>query len=202
MKSEILSDRVIILASQSPRRIALLREAGIAFEAVTPRHAEPDLADWPLGPAAFAESAAYFKARSVAEDHPDRIVLGADTVVALGGVIFGKPADAADARRILAALAGTTQQVITGVALYRHAARRRLIRHAVTHVTMRPMTDAELDEYIAGGEWEGKAGAYGIQGTADRFVERTEGSFSNVVGLPVELVVEMLGDLGDRGPGT
>ncbi len=182
----------IILASASPRRAALLREAGIDFEVIPPRYQEPSHGDWSFSPEAFATSASYFKARSVAEDHPGRVVLGADTVVAVRGQLFGKPTDRADAERILRALCGTTQQVITGVTLYESTSRRRLIAHDTTHVTMRKMTEEELATYLESGEWEGKAGAYGIQDSADRFVVRREGSFSNVVGLPIELLRRML----------
>lgn len=182
----------IILASQSPRRAALLRDAGIAFEVAAPKYEEPATAWGHSSPAEFAESASYYKAASVADDHPDRIILGADTVVAYGGEIFGKPADEADARRILSTLAGTMQDVITGVTLLHPAGDKRLIRHDVTRVIMRPMSEAELAEYLASGDWQGKAGAYGIQDSGDHFIERIEGSFSNVVGLPIELVREML----------
>jgi len=186
----------IILASQSPRRIELLREAGFAFEAVVPKHDEPDSVSWRFTPAEFAESASYFKARSVGDDYPDRLILAADTVVSLDGKIFGKPIDANDARRILSTLAGTTQEVITGVTLYQPATGRRLIQHATTCVTMRPMSEDELDAYVASGQWEGKAGGYGIQDSDDPFVSHTDGSFTNVVGLPVELVTEILATFG------
>ncbi len=186
----------VILASTSPRRAALLREAGIDFEVVPPRYQEPPHSQWPFSPEAFATSASYFKARSVAEDYPGRVVLGADTVVAVRGRLFGKPADRADAERILRVLCGTTQQVITGVALCESVSGRRLIAHDTTHVTMRRMTELELQAYLDSGDWEGKAGAYGIQDSADRFVVRCEGSFSNVVGLPVELLGQMLEAFG------
>jgi len=184
----------IVLASQSPRRRDLLAQAGIAFEAVSPRYDEPPTSGRHPDPAAVAELFSLRKAESLAEDYPDRLILAADTVVALDGEIFGKPEDIADARRILSALLGTTQQVITGVTLLHPAGGRRLTRHDVTLVTMRTMTPVELDAYLAGGDWEGKAGAYGIQGEADRFIERCEGSYSNVVGLPIELVQRMLAE--------
>jgi septum formation protein len=184
--------RPLVLASQSPRRQALLAEAGIAFEAVAPKYEEPATPGRHASPAAVAESLSYFKAASLADDYPDRIILGADTVVAVGDEIFGKPENVADARRILSALLGATQQVITGVTLLHRDGQRRFTCHDVTHVTMRRMSDEEFEAYLAGGDWEGKAGAYGIQGAADRFIERCEGSYTNVVGLPVELVTRML----------
>jgi septum formation protein len=116
--------------------------------------------------------------------------------VALDGRLFGKPADRNDARRILESLTGVTQDVITGITIYEASTGRRVIDHAVTKVTMREMSEAELEAYLDSGEWAGKAGAYGIQGQADRFVTHTEGSFSNVVGLPVEQVVEWLSTFG------
>ncbi len=182
----------IILASQSPRRADLLREAGIPFEPVSPKYAEPQSLGWHLTPADFAEAASYFKARSVASDFPDRLILGADTVVALDNEIFGKPTDRADAARILKQLTGKDQEVITGVTLHEPSSGRRLIMHDVTHVTMRPMDEAQLEAYLDSNQWEGKAGAYGIQDHDDAFVSCTEGSFSNVVGLPIELLNRML----------
>lgn len=170
----------------------LLREAGIAFDAVAPKLDEPDIDEEHVNPIQFAESNAYYKASSLAGDYADRIILGADTVVALDNRMYGKPADVDDARRILTTLTGTTHQVITGVALIHPAGKRRMIRHDITHVTMRKMTDREMDDYLATREWEGKAGAYGIQDEADKFVTSTDGSFSNVVGLPIELVLRML----------
>jgi septum formation protein len=121
-----------------------------------------------------------------------------DGRVSLDGRLVGKPADRDQARRILSTLAGTTHQVISGVTLYQPAADRRLIEHAVTYVTMRPMSDAELEGYLDTGEWQGKAGAYAIQEHADAFVTRTEGSFTNVIGLPMELLAEMLVRFGVR----
>ncbi|HSW46717.1 MAG TPA: Maf family protein [Phycisphaerae bacterium] len=193
-----MNERKIVLASQSPRRRELLRDAGIEFETVPPRYDEPDPASWPSDPICYVETVSIAKARSVAEDHPDRVILGADTVVALENRMFGKPMDETDARRILCGLFGTTHRVITGVALHEPAGGRQIIRHATTRCRMRPMSPAELDEYLRGGAWEGKAGAYGIQDEGDEFVTIVEGSFSNVVGLPIELVVEMLADFGVR----
>ncbi len=180
----------LVLASSSPRRKELLKEAGIAFEPVDPPVAEPVHLGGEVSPARRAEALAYFKARAVADHHPGSLVLGADTVVSVDGRLLGKPADADDARRMLRVLSGTRQAVITGVALL--GAGRRSIASETTFVTMRDISEEELEDYIASGEWEGKAGAYAIQETADRFVTGLEGSFSNVVGLPMELVCRLL----------
>lgn len=186
----------IVLASQSPRRSQLLREAGIAFDVVSPTYEEPDPSTWESDPISYVEMVSLEKARSVAARFNDRLIVGADTTVAVGGHMFGKPADEADARRILSSLAGTTHQVITGVAIVQPETGGQSVRHAVTSCRMRPMTKHELDDYISGRGWEGKAGAYGIQDEGDEFVTLVEGSFSNVVGLPVELVIEMLAAFG------
>ncbi len=181
----------LILASSSPRRHDLLQAAGVPFRAVPPRIDEPADLEGYASPAQLAEALAFFKARAVADRHPDTWILGADTIVALEGEILGKPRDADHARTMLHRLSRSRHAVITGVALLRPDGRRYLTSDT-TYVTMRPMTDAEIEDYIASGEWIGKAGAYAIQETADRFVTRVEGSFSNVVGLPIELVTRML----------
>ena len=181
----------LILASSSPRRRELLAEAGYEFAVVAPTIPEPDSVLEGLGPRKIAEALAYFKARLVADSHPEATVLGADTVVALGPDILGKPADRADARRMLCSLSGSRHQVITGVALL-GPGQRRLIASDVTYVHMRKMTEGELAGYLDSGEWIGKAGAYAIQETADRYITAVEGSFSNVVGLPIELLERMM----------
>lgn len=187
-----------ILASQSPRRKQLLTEAGYCFGVTSPPIDEPATAESGSPPAQQAESLAYFKARSVVDAcRPQLPVLGADTVVALGGRTFGKARDAAHAREIVTALGGTRHQVITGVALIDPSG-VRLIASDVTHVHMRAMSPAEMDAYIIGGQWEGKAGAYGIQDAGDAFVERIEGSFTNVVGMPMELLSGLFAQLVAR----
>jgi len=189
--------RELVLASGSPRRSQLLAEAGIPFVAVTPSLSEPDDILTKLPPLQQAEALAYFKARAVAEQMPGRYVLGADTIVAKGSEVLGKPSDEAAARRMLRELSGARHRVITGVALLGPGG-ERLIASDVTFITMRPMSPREIDGYIASGEWRGKAGAYAIQETADRFVAAVEGSFSNVVGLPLELVRRMLRELREH----
>ena len=184
----------LVLASTSPRRRALMARAGYRFDVVAPIIDEPDQAAESIAPARQAEALAYFKARTVSDLCPGRFVLGADTVVATDGRVLGKPADPAEAREMLTGLAGTRHAVITGVALLA-GQRQRLIASDVTYVTMRRMTGSEIDDYVVSGEWIGKAGAYAIQETADRFVESIEGSFTNIVGLPMELVGRMIGKL-------
>ncbi len=189
----------LILASSSPRRRDLLTEAGVCFEVVPPSVDEPTWLSPRARAAQQAEALAYFKARSVADATPRRRILGADTVVSLAGEVLGKPADADDARRMLRKLSGTRHEVITGVAIVDEAG-QRWIRSDVTYITMATMTDEDVEQYVASGEWEGKAGAYAIQETADRYVRQVEGSFTNVVGLPVELVSSMLDRLAARPP--
>jgi septum formation protein len=134
---------------------------------------------------------AYFKAAGVAAVHPDKIVLAADTIAALESQIIGKPADREDARRILRRLSGTTHSVITGVVLLQRASGRRRLQHCISTVRLCTLDDRAIATYLDTGAWEGKAGAYGIQDQDDPFVEKISGSFTNVVGLPMELVTGM-----------
>jgi len=189
----------LILASASPRRRDLLREYGYKAEIMPPPIPEPRWRASGLAPPAHAEAMSYFKAAAVANlqrsapgASSDRLILGADTVVALGPTILGKPTDRADAGRILRALAGTTHRVITGVTLLEPALRRRRIAHDTTTVAMRSLTEDEVNGYLDSDDWIGKAGAYGIQDRGDAFVEHIDGSFTNVVGLPMELLARML----------
>jgi len=193
MNAASVPDR-LILASSSPRRRELLAKAGFKLRVVVPPIQEPTENLGHLPPAQLAEALAYFKAREVADQHPTEWVLGADTIVVVGGRILGKPADAEEAREMLTTLSGTRHTVITGVALL-GPDDYRLIASETTHVTVRDLSPAEVEDYVAGGEWMGKAGAYAIQETADRFVVRIEGSLSNVVGLPMELVARMIEEL-------
>lgn len=187
-----------VLASNSPRRRQLLAEAGYDFKVVVPPWPEPTAEDVKRNAAEFAQAASYFKARSVASLCRANVILAADTVVARDGQIFGKPADREDARRILTSLGGTTHEVITGVTVLDPRSGRRIIAMDRTGVTMRRMSPEELEEYLDSQEWRDKAGAYGIQDIGDRYVERVEGSFSNVVGLPMELVTDLLERFGIR----
>jgi septum formation protein len=181
----------LVLASRSPRRAELLAAAGIEFTVrvsdidETPREFEP-ARDYVLR---VAEE----KARAV-EAAGDEIVLAADTTVVLAGQILGKPADAADAVRMLRALAGKRHEVMTGVCMQHGDL--VVTELAATAVWFNPMTQGEIDDYVASGEPMDKAGAYGIQGLASKFIERIEGSYSNVVGLPVALVWRFLKRFG------
>jgi septum formation protein len=179
---------MLVLASGSPRRRALLGEAGIAFEVVVPdipEH-EPERGD--------PRAVAALNARSKAEAVPGDLVLAADTVVAVGDRLLGKPRDEAEARDLLRALSGTTHVVVTAVAL--KAGGRILERAVTTRVTMRRLDESEIAAYAASGEGMGKAGGYAIQETADRFVTALDGPFDNVVGLPVAAVRELLREAG------
>ncbi len=184
----------MILASASPRRQELLQELVGALVICPSPLAEPRDRPEAVSARGWAEALAYFKARSVADSRPGEWVLGADTIVAVAERLLGKPADEAEAREMLVAQAGRPSDVITGVALVRAEPGlvRRVIASDCTRVWMRDDAD-ERERYLAGGDWQGKAGAYGIQDVGDVLVERFEGSFSNVVGLPVELVRFLLG---------
>jgi septum formation protein len=186
----------LILASASPRRRELLQTVAAPFEDCECPYAEPDAKPDSVSPRGWAEALAYFKARAVAEANPGRLVLGADTIVTCEEHLLGKPRDLPDARRMLLLQAGRRCDVITGVCLVRmDGFPRRLFATDATAVWMRAIP-AEIEAYLQSGAWAGKAGAYGIQDSGDRLIERIEGSFSNVVGLPVELVARMLERFG------
>ena len=174
---------MLVLASQSPRRAEILRQAGIPFTVrsaevdETPREAER--------PGPYVRRLAEAKARAIAAAS-DEIVLAADTTVAAAGEILAKPVDAADAKRMLRLLSGRRHEVLTGICIRRGD--DVLCDQASTAVWFAPLTEAEIDDYVSTGEPMDKAGAYGIQGRASRFVERIEGCYFNVMGLPVSLV--------------
>ncbi len=182
----------LVLASKSPRRADLLRQAGYRFEIVAPTLREPRWVHPGIGPPMHAESLAYFKACSVADHHHQKTILAADTIVVLDDQIIGQPADRKDARRILRQLSGTSHAVITGVVLLHPASGRRLLQYNTSTVNVRTIEDAWIDAYLDTGKWQGKAGAYGIQDQDDPLVEKVTGSFTNVIGLPMELLAEML----------
>jgi len=185
----------MVLASASPRRRGLLAEAGYTFEVVPPDVDESSFPTAPPSPQRHAERLALAKARDVAPRYPEALIIGADTLVDFDGEIIGKPRDAADAERITRKLFSAPHKVITGLALVRLSSGTEIVRSDVTIVYPRRMTDEQIDEHIAGGSWQDKAGAYAIQETGDAFVDRIEGSLTNVMGLPMELLRGLLGDL-------
>jgi septum formation protein len=176
-------ENVLILASQSPRRAEILRQAGIPFVIRVAPVDETPLLQEP--PEEYVRRLAEAKARAVPAAS-DEIVLGADTTVVLGYEILGKPADMADARRMLGLLSGRRHEVMTGICLRRGS---EVIRdHAVTAVWFADMSTQEVDDYVATGEPMDKAGAYAVQGFASKFIPRIEGEYFNVVGLPISVV--------------
>lgn len=178
----------VMLASASPRRAELLRAAGIAFD-VQPADVDETLHEGET-PEAYVRRVAIEKARTIAARAPDAVVIAADTTVVVDEHILAKPADDEDARRMLRLLSGRSHEVLTGVCVAR--GRDEETRVVSTLVTFAPLADEEIAWYVASGEPADKAGAYAIQGLASRFVTRIDGSYSNVVGLPVALVYEML----------
>ncbi len=181
----------LILASRSPRRRGLLRNAGFEFAVRASRIEEVPQAG--ETPARFACRLAREKAHDVArKSAPGTLVLGADTVVTLGGEILGKPTGRSDAERMLRALSGRTHRVMTGVCLIEAPGRELAWTHETTRVTFRTLDEREIREYARSKEPYDKAGAYAIQGRASCFVTRIEGCYSNVVGLPLARVYEIL----------
>jgi septum formation protein len=186
----------LILASQSARRRALLAEAGYRFQVVPPSIDEAKFPSVGLDAADYAGQLALAKAREVAKRFPRHWVIGADTVVDCDGRIIGKPADAAEAEQIVQRLFSRPHKVITGLAILRLVDGIERVACDTTIVYPRPMSDDQIAEHIRSGSWQGKAGAYAIQENGDTFVERLDGSLTNVVGLPMELLQQMLADIG------
>ena len=182
-----------ILASASPRRKLLLEQAGYSFEIIPSEVDESAFSTDGVTSEEHTMELALAKAVDVARKYPDRLVMGSDTVVDLNGQIIGKPRDAEHAEEITRALFSEPHLVITGVALIHIAKKIEIVRAAVTTVYPRKLSEEQILGHIENGDWQGKAGAYGIQETGDEFVERIEGSFTNVIGLPMELVGEMFG---------
>jgi len=183
-----------VLASASPRRRQLLARAGYRFEVDPSTVDESQFPTDGIDSERYCMKLALAKAAEVAARRPQRLVMGADTVVDFDGHIIGKPADADDARWIVRMLFSAPHKVITGLALVWRDRDIEQVRGAVTVVVPRALTDAQVEAHIRSGDWEGKAGAYGIQECGDEFVARIEGSFTNVMGLPMEMVEEMLGE--------
>ena len=183
-----------MLASASPRRRELLARAGYDF-VIMPADVDERRLDGET-PSDYVSRLAFSKAEVVAggsADSEDRIVLGADTIVVVDEDILAKPEDTQDARGMLKRLSGRSHDVLTGVALIHGPERRGSVER--TQVTMIELDDETIEWYLATGESRDKAGAYGVQGIASRFIERIEGSYSNVVGIPMTLVDRLLSDI-------
>jgi septum formation protein len=185
----------LLLASTSPQRRAILEELGLPFEVVAPRYEERH--DDGLAPAELVRVHAAGKARSVAGEAAGRVVLGVDTAVVVDGRVLGKPTDGREAGEMLALLSGRAHEVVSGLCLL--GASWEAVGHEETRVEFRRLSQEEIDAYVATGEWEGRAGGYAIQSRGAALVERVEGDYLNVVGLPAALLVSLL---AERFPGA
>ncbi|MFB3903024.1 MAG: nucleoside triphosphate pyrophosphatase [Acidobacteriota bacterium] len=190
--------REIVLASASPRRRELLALLGVDF--VAENSGIPEETDPQESPAQSAVRLARLKAEAVAARFPESLILGADTVVVIGGEILGKPLDHQDASRMLRLLRGHWHFVITGLALLDPNRGRSAVRFVETGVRMANYSDKEIEDYVSSGEPLDKAGAYAIQGLGGKLVAGIEGCYTNVVGLPVCEVAEMLREFGLKAP--
>ncbi len=184
-----------ILASASPRRRDLLRKAGYCFEIIPSSVDESKYDVNGIASAEHTKVLALAKAKDVSIKFPNAVVVGSDTVVDLEGEIIGKPEDADHAEEITRKLFSRPHKVITGLALVCIDKGIEIVEADTTIVYPRKLTERQIADHITNGQWEGKAGAYGIQETGDAFVERIEGSFTNVMGLPMERTARLLGQL-------
>ncbi|MBA3475745.1 MAG: septum formation protein Maf [Actinobacteria bacterium] len=180
----------LLLASTSPQRRAILEQLGIPFDLVAPEYTEHDPPE--ADAVELVRDHARGKARSVAAQAGNRPVLAVDTAVSLGGRIYGKPANAEEAERMLEELAGETHVVVSGLCLVTPG--WELVEHNATRVAFRELTPREVGQHLTYGEWEGRAGGYAIQGRGAALVERIEGDYLNVVGLPAARLVHLLAE--------
>ena len=180
----------LLLASTSPQRRKILKQLDIPFDVVAPKYEEHDAPD--ADAVQLVEEHALGKARSVADQADGRPVLGVDTAVVLNDRVYGKPATAEEAAEMLDALGGKTHVVVSGLALLTPG--WEFVDHVSTHVTFRLLTPRDVAVYVASGEWEGRAGAYAIQGLGAALVEAIDGDYLNVVGLPAALLVRLLAE--------
>lgn len=185
----------IILASASPRRRELLGVLGYEFEVVVSHVDEGTFSSEGMGAVEYAEVLALAKAKQVGGDYPDCLVIGADTVVDFEGEIIGKAGDSSEAERITRKLFSKEHKVITAVAVVRVSDGTEVVASETTVVYPRQLTEWQVAEHISSGLWADKAGAYAIKEAGDEFVERIEGSLTNVMGFPVELVDRLLKDV-------
>lgn len=190
----------LVLASDSPRRAALLAEAGFDFETVSPRIEERFDVDLTLRELTMWN--AIRKGTSVARMRPDRVVLAADTLIALEDKVIGKPADLSEAVQILRRLSGQTHEVCSAVFIYRFAAGQAATFHEFSSVRFRRLTEAKIDKYLAKVDPLDKAGAYAAQGCGAEIIAKIDGSYTNVVGLPMEKTLAALAQFGIQPKST
>ena len=187
----------IVLASASPRRKQLLAEAGYKFTVCPADIDESAIPAEGIEPREYAKRLALAKAKSVAAGFPNRLVIGADTVVDFKGEIVGKPCDAKEAKEITRKLFSRPHKVITAVAVVRLSNGIKMVESDTTTVYPKKMTEKQIARHIEDGSWRGKAGAYAIQEGADEFIEKIDGSLTNVMGLPMELLERMLAGINE-----
>lgn len=185
---------MLILASSSPRRVDLLREAGIAFKIKVPRVEEVKAENWTMSPRRLALYNALLKANDISKSVPGKLVIGADTIVVLGKQVYGKPKDFKDAIRMLQELCGRTHEVLTGVCLSRKGKKLRSFIVS-TKVSFKKLTKPKIIQYLKLIHPLDKAGAYAAQEHCDFIIRKVTGSFSNVVGLPMEKLKKVLQSL-------
>ena len=190
----------LLLASDSPRRAALLAEAGFDFETVSPRIEEKFDVDLTLRELTMWN--AIRKGTSVARMRPDRVVLAADTLIALEGEVIGKPADFSEATQILRRLSGRTHEVCSAVFIYRFATGQPVTFHEISHVRFRRLSTTKIDNYLARVDPLDKAGAYAAQGCGAEIIAEIDGSYTNVVGLPMEKTLAVLAQFGIQPKST
>ena len=181
----MFADRQVVLASASPRRLEILRQIGIEPQLHPVEIAEDNTLTTRRDEEALVSENAARKAQAAAPEHADAIVIGADTIVAYDGVIYGKPVDRADAKRMLQTLSGNTHKVYTGICLIDTKTGKTVGGSSVCEVTFPKLKEREIEEYLDSGEPFDKAGAYGIQGKGSLFIQGIQGDFFNVVGLPI-----------------
>lgn len=180
----------IILASNSPRRKELLSKAGLSFE-VVPSNYEEDMS-LPLSPQELAKTLSRGKAEDVANKYPEVVVIGADTFVAFDGRVLGKPYTKEKAKEMLTILSGKQHVIITGFTIIEKTANKSISKAIESKIFFRNLTEKEIDDYVETGEPLDKAGAYAIQGLGSKLIEKTEGDYASILGLPIDDVVETL----------
>lgn len=186
--------KCIVLASNSPRRVSLLKSLGYIFNVIPHEIEEENFYNSDL-PVEFVQRIAFLKADNVAKKVNNAIIISADTIVFQKKRMFGKPKDVQDAKRMLLMLSNSEHEVISGVCVMDVPSREKLLRFDRTRIKMRAISEEEIDIYVSSGEPLDKAGSYAIQGEGSKFIEKIEGSYSNAMGLPLELVQECLNSL-------